>query len=58
MLKKIATITKDNDDTKRALEYFREVLEMYYREGKSNEVGTRNNERKRRGIRVALHDMI
>eukprot|EP01117_Protostelium_nocturnum_P012758 TRINITY_DN4720_c0_g1_i1.p1 TRINITY_DN4720_c0_g1~~TRINITY_DN4720_c0_g1_i1.p1 ORF type:complete len:2345 (+),score=886.19 TRINITY_DN4720_c0_g1_i1:144-7178(+) len=38
LLRKIATITKENDDYKRSIEYHKEILDGYYNEGKNNEI--------------------
>ncbi|PRP78521.1 hypothetical protein PROFUN_13578 [Planoprotostelium fungivorum] len=37
LIHKLATTTRENDDTKRAIEYLREVLDSYSRDNKSNE---------------------
>lgn len=38
LLRRLAAIAKDNDDYKRAQVYFKELLEMYGKENKINEV--------------------
>lgn len=39
LLRRLAAITKDNDDHKRSIEYHKNVLEKYVKENKTNEVG-------------------